>query len=137
MKQIPPLQIHQEHWDLMLADVSTRSPEEACGILAGTNWKSKIVFPVENILHSPTRFRMDPSRQLEIFLSLEELDLKMLGIYHSHPHGPAVPSPIDVAEAYYPRALSLIWSPKGDTWQCLGYKIQNHQVDEIHIMVIA
>ncbi len=41
MKQIPPLQIHQEHWDLMLADVSTRSPEEACGILAGTNFRRR------------------------------------------------------------------------------------------------
>jgi proteasome lid subunit RPN8/RPN11 len=53
---------------------------------------------------------MDPSEQLAAMVDLEEHGWKLLAIYHSHPHGPQVPSSADVAQAYYPEAAYLIVS---------------------------
>ncbi len=36
--------------------------------------------------------------------------LELVGIYHSHPHGPPGLSEIDVKEAYYPEVVHLVWS---------------------------
>ena len=137
MKRISSLKIHQAHLDQMQAEVLLQDPEEACGILGGKDCESAAVYPAENILHSPTRFRMDASRQLEIFLALEDADLDLMAIYHSHPAGPGYPSATDIAEAYYPEAASLIWSPEGSNWRCRAYLIEGNSVSEIPILVIA
>jgi proteasome lid subunit RPN8/RPN11 len=42
-----------------------------------------------------------------------EPPLEILGVYHSHPRGPAVPSSTDVAEAYYPEWLYVIVGLQG------------------------
>jgi proteasome lid subunit RPN8/RPN11 len=47
---------------------------------------------------------------------MEAQGLEMVGIYHSHPHGPDSPSPTDIAEAYYPDAVYLIWFRQDGEW---------------------
>ena len=68
------------------------------------------VYPIENSLHSPTAYRMNPQQQLKAMLELEANDWQLLAIYHSHPHGPETPSPTDIQQAYYPEALTMIVS---------------------------
>ena len=95
----------------------------ACGLLAGTALDGvgqvKIAIPVSNALHSPVRFRMAAEEQLAAFLHIEELGFELLAIYHSHPHGPASPSSTDLAEAFYPEALTLIWSGQTENGSAL------------------
>jgi proteasome lid subunit RPN8/RPN11 len=43
-------------------------------------------------------------------LEIERQGWELLGIYHSHPHTQAYPSPTDVALAFYPDALYFIVS---------------------------
>jgi proteasome lid subunit RPN8/RPN11 len=67
-------------------------------------------YPGRNVDASPTRFTMDPA---EVLLALREIDESSwwLGaIVHSHPAGPARPSPTDLREARYPDALTVIVS---------------------------
>ncbi|PWH15868.1 MAG: hypothetical protein DDG59_10730, partial [Anaerolineae bacterium] len=80
-------------------------PEEACGLLGGNNHTFRTWQPIENILHSPTRYRMNAEQQLKAFLHFEENQLDLLGIVHSHPNGPPLPSQTDLEEAYYPEAI--------------------------------
>lgn len=65
---------------------------------------------MENVEKSPVAFAMD-SRQIQKVL--QKMALKgesLVGIYHSHPTAPPVPSPEDIAYAYYPEAAYLIVS---------------------------
>ena len=66
------LRLRREHWEQMAADVLQRAPEEACGLVAGLEGRSLAVYPVENQLHSPVRFRMDPMQQWRAFQQIEQ-----------------------------------------------------------------
>lgn len=124
---------------LMQADVISCWPEEACGLLLGTvEGKSAAVMRtviMENMLHSTTRFRMDGAQQLAVFNQMEQDELELVGIYHSHPNGLAFPSPIDITEAYYSEVIHLIWSGKGSDWICQAYRIQEGQVLEATLRI--
>lgn len=88
-------------------------PEEACGLIGGKRGVGELVIPVENELHSPVRFRMAPLAQLKAMDQIEALGWDLLAIFHSHPQGPAGPSPTDVAEFFYPGTMVIIASPLG------------------------
>jgi proteasome lid subunit RPN8/RPN11 len=133
---IDGLWVDPEHWKQMLADVNSRPNEEACGLLGGCNARVLEVFPVTNALHSPERYRMDPSEQVHIFVELERRGWDLLAIYHSHPAGPPTPSPTDITEAAYPEAIHLIWSQQAGKWDCHGFIIRDGQVQKITIHLI-
>ena len=86
------------------------APEEVCGLLVGSGCRVSHVLPVQNEYHSPIRFRMEPREQLMNFLWYEKQNLELLAIYHSHPCGPAEPSPTDIYEFAYPETISMIIS---------------------------
>jgi proteasome lid subunit RPN8/RPN11 len=119
------LHLAPEHWMQMEADVSAKTPEEACGIIAGEGNHSRLVIPVTNILHDAFRFRMDPEEQLKAFLLVEENGWDILAIYHSHPHGINSPSVSDYNELTFPDLIYLIWYQDANTWKCRGYLMQS------------
>ena len=125
------------HWERMLKDVKEKEPEEACGLLAGCKdgdyAKTIFVIPTTNILHSPVRYRIDPLEQLKAFQRIDDSQLDLMAIYHSHPTGPVVPSGVDVEEAYYPEAVYLIWSRLNRNWICKGFLIQDGEIIETPI----
>jgi proteasome lid subunit RPN8/RPN11 len=133
---VEKLIIKKSHWIQMKRDVDKRAPEEACGLVAGRNYTSSVVFAMSNILRSPIRYRMDPEEQLMVFQEIEKRELNLLAIYHSHPNGPPHPSQIDLAEAYYPEAFYLIWYRIDKVWDCQGYKIINNSVQKIPIQIL-
>lgn len=127
------LRIPRNIWNQVLSEISIHIPEEACGLLAGKGELISHFFPIENILHSPTRYQMEPIQQLAAFKLIDTLGLELLAIYHSHPAGPEVPSATDIAEAYYPEAVYIIISRQEDNYVQRGYIIQNKQVSEISL----
>lgn len=94
----------------MLAQVTALYPEEACGLIGGRSGHAERLYPVENILHSPVAYEMEPLQQIRAMLAIEAEGMELLAIYHSHPDGPARPSSSDVAQAYYPEQAQLIVS---------------------------
>ena len=113
------------HWTTMYDHLRSVLPAEGCGLLAGVAERSTAVYPVDNLLNSPTRFRMDPQQQAQAFIDLEGLGWDVLAIYHSHPEGPPHPSATDVAEFFYPDSYVLIWSPGPHGWDCRAYTIHD------------
>jgi proteasome lid subunit RPN8/RPN11 len=119
----------------MCASAEACLPEEACGLLLGNGNLVSAALPITNMLHSPTRYRMEPSEQLQVFLRIDELKFELLGIYHTHPHGPTTPSETDIAEATYPDTLYIIMSLSRNNWMLRGFYIQKHEVYEIEITI--
>lgn len=130
------LEITAGQWEQMKQDVERRAPEEACGMVLGIAGRARQVIPVTNVLHSPLRFRMHPQEQLAAFERMEQEGLELSAIYHSHPQGPDTPSPTDIAEAFYPDALTLIWSRAAGDWICRGFWIRDGRVSEAPLSVI-
>ena len=91
----------------MIAQARADAPLETCGLLAGRDGRVTRVLPVPNILRSRVAYRMDGQEFLD---AMAACDFEPLAIYHSHPQGPPVPSPTDVAESYYPDSIYVIIS---------------------------
>ena len=68
-------------------------------------------------------------------LDLIPSGLELVAIYHSHPHGPEVPSHTDIKEAYYPDSIHLIWSASSGEWNCRGFLIHSDAVREVRLFI--
>jgi proteasome lid subunit RPN8/RPN11 len=118
----------------MLDHIRGRSGEEVCGLLAGLGNEVEQVIPIENMLHSPYRFRMEPRAQVRAILDIEDSGLSLVGIYHSHPAGPSGMSDQDVREAAYPEAAYLVWSTEEVGWRCRAFRLEGEGATEISIV---
>ena len=122
----------------MLAHLQTSSPQEGCGILAGTQGIATHLYAIDNKLHSRVAFEMDPRQQLQTMLDMEEQHLDWLAIYHSHPQGPETPSVTDIERAFYPDPVSVIVSlQKRDFPVARGFFIRQGTVQEVQIRIVS
>lgn len=128
------LTITRKQWDEMLKHVEQNAPLEACGLLAGKNDRVEHVILVRNQAESPVRFVMDPYEQLAAFEWIDSNGLDLVGIFHSHPAGPATASPTDIAEAAY-EAVSVIWSRPQGSWTARGFWLADGQAINIPLVL--
>jgi proteasome lid subunit RPN8/RPN11 len=126
--------LRKPHWHEMRAHVERQVPLEACGLLAGKNDRVEHVLLVRNQAQSPVRFLMDPHEQLRAFDWMESNGLALVGIFHSHPAGPAAASATDIAEAAY-EVVHLIWSRTRDDWQARGFWIEQGRAIEVSLKI--
>lgn len=85
-------------------------PNEACGLIAGTDGSAVRVFAMRNMDASAMSYRLDPMEQLEVFDRMDAEGLELFGIYHTHTHTEAYPSETDRRLAFYPEARYVIVS---------------------------
>lgn len=122
------LRVSRDQVAEMRRAVIAAAPQEACGLLLGTGDRALEVVAMENVLHSPTRFRLEPAAQVRALLGAEAKGWQLLAVFHSHPAGPAHPSASDLAEAAYPEALSLIWAPgSASEWECRAFELRGDE----------
>jgi proteasome lid subunit RPN8/RPN11 len=117
--------------DAIIVQARSEHPNEACGLLAGTNGTATKAFPMTNAERSPVIYRIDPKEQFRVFKEIEDEGLDLVAIYHSHTRSPAYPSATDVAQAYYPEAVYLIVSlADQDAPDLRGFRISDGKVAE-------
>ena len=95
----------------IVAHARAAAPDECCGLLVGTGRRVDLAVPMRNAESRPrTGFRLDPSEHIAVRRVLRRLtpELQIVGVYHSHPAGPARPSARDLAESHYPEWLFAI-----------------------------
>lgn len=130
------IEIAQHHYQAVIAHLTAAYPLEGCGLLAGKDGVVTAVYPIANILHSPTAYEMEPLQQIETILQIERNNEDLLAIYHSHPNGPSMPSVTDVTAAYYPESVYLIVSLRDlDAPQIRGFHIIDGTVSELNVRI--
>ena len=129
-----PLTISKKHWQEMREHIHKHAPLEACGLLAGKHDRVHNVIVVRNQAQSPVRFVMDAYEQLQAFEWIESNGLDLVGIFHSHPAGPATASATDIAEAAY-QVVHLIWSRTQGDWQARGFWIEDGRATEVILKI--
>ena len=87
-------------------------PNEACGILSGSQGRVEKVYEMTNTDKSPQTFFMDAREQLKVMKEIRNQGQEMIGIYHSHVASEACPSSHDVELALYPEVSYVIISIK-------------------------
>lgn len=128
------LRIPKEFADAIITQARSEHPNEACGLLAGSNGEATKLFRMTNAERSPVIYRMEPTEQLRVFNQIEEDGLDLVGIYHSHTRSAAYPSATDVAQAYYSEAVYLIVSLQDENQPDLrGFRINEGKVTEIDL----
>jgi [CysO sulfur-carrier protein]-S-L-cysteine hydrolase len=91
-----PLTIGRRHLEEMIQHCLEGRPLEACGLLGSANGRVVKVFKMTNAAASPLRYSLDPKEQLAVYRTLDERGWELAGVFHSHTHTDAYPSPTDV-----------------------------------------
>lgn len=119
----------------MIAHVDLLAPLEACGLLAGRNSTVESVLEVTNQAQSPVRYVMDPIEQLHAFEWIDDNELELLGIFHSHPAGPETVSPTDIAESAYDVVYVILARVNG-VWGARGFWIEDGGYSEVTLQIL-
>jgi proteasome lid subunit RPN8/RPN11 len=112
-------------------------PNEACGLLVGLSAADRFI-PIKNIAPKPHHYEMDPAELIAALRSLRDTGERLIGIFHSHPHGPAEPSARDIELSCYPEAAHLIVSmAEPERPQSAAFRIADGQVFPVELHVIV
>ncbi len=120
-------------------------PEECCGLLLGKAVdKQKLVtevVPTENAWHAAAleweddtsnhgksdRYAIAPPEMLKIQKAARDRSLDIIGIYHSHPNHPAIPSECDRIYAWQQYSYIIVSVVNGECDD-----VQNWSLDDRH-----
>jgi proteasome lid subunit RPN8/RPN11 len=109
------LRIASDLLETMLQAARDAAPEECCGLLVGTLEPAPRVLrlvPAANTHAEPRRFfEIDPKVHFDTLRALRQSGEALLGHYHSHPAGPARPSPRDLAAVTDDQLAWLVIDP--------------------------
>ena len=98
-------------------------PNEACGLLAGDADGLRMVYCLTNAEGSSTRYTIEPDEHFGALRHAERSGWQLMGAFHSHVHGPAVPSPADLAEAAEPDWVWIVAGPVDGAIELRAYRI--------------
>ena len=106
------LKIAREHVEAMIAHAREDHPDEACGVIVGSEGSDVATRLVRmiNADRSPTFYRFDPQEQFELYKTMDAAGEEIVVVYHSHTSTEAYPSRTDIALASEPQAHYVLVS---------------------------
>jgi len=112
-------------------------PDEACGLLGGRP-ESGVVercYPTRNAARSARVYTVEPRDHLHADLDAERSGLEIIGVFHSHTHSDAYPSPTDVAQAPDPSWHYVLVSLRDSHPVVRSFRIAEGEVEEESVVV--
>ena len=117
----------------MVAHARRDAPRECCGLLVGRGRTVISALPAANLERSAVRFLLDPRTHIDARRVLRRLEppLEILGCYHSHPAGPAIPSASDLKDAAYPDWCYVIVGVRAGRAEIAAYRIRRGRASAV------
>jgi proteasome lid subunit RPN8/RPN11 len=122
--------------DAVIATCIRALPNEGCGLLLGSaDGAVHEVVASTNTADSAKIYEIDPRVMLQASRRADELGIEIIGVFHSHTHSDAYPSPTDVAQAPDPAWHYVLVSFRFVPSAVRSFQITNGLVTEesIHI----
>jgi proteasome lid subunit RPN8/RPN11 len=95
------IRVARAAYDAMVEHAQEDRPFEACGVMAGSRGLITQIHRTRNVADLfGVRYEMDPKEFLRVNNAIDDADLDMIGVYHSHPFTRAYPSTTDMAQAW-------------------------------------
>lgn len=118
--------------EAMLVHADNCHPEESCGLLASDgSGRLRMAYPLTNELRSSTNYTIAPKEHFRALRHAEANGWQITGVFHSHPHTRAYPSPTDVRLAPDPAWLYVVVGMEArDTPIVRGFRIMDGQIQE-------
>ncbi len=121
----------------MIAACLDAWPIEACGLIAGAppppegdDATVEVHYPTENASRSSRVYSVAPRDLLRADRQAEEAGMVLVGVWHSHTHTDAWPSPTDVAQAPDPAWHYVLVSLRDSTPVVRSYRIRDDRIEE-------
>lgn len=130
------IKIPKQIIDGIIAQSKAELPNEACGLLTGSEDTVHKQYALTNVDHSPEHFSFDPREQFQVLKSARAEGQKIIANYHSHPESPARPSEEDKRLAFDPSITYLILSLASETPIIKAFVIQDGDMVSTEIEVI-
>jgi len=122
--------------DAMIATSIRALPDEGCGLLIGHDDGTVVdVVVSENVLHSAKVYEIDPKVMLRTYRRCDDEGLSVLGVFHSHTHSEAYPSPTDIRQAPDPSWHYVLVSLRDVPSVVRSYRIVDGVVTEEDIVL--
>jgi proteasome lid subunit RPN8/RPN11 len=131
------LRISRSDWQAIIdhAQAEAAKPAEACGLLAGEpdDIDVKAVYPCRNAAPEERQnviYELHPLDHLKADRDAQSKGLEIIGVYHSHTHTEALPSPTDIAQAPDPAWHYILVSLRLPTPVVRSFNIVDGEVAE-------
>jgi proteasome lid subunit RPN8/RPN11 len=89
-----------------------------------------MVVPSTNIAHSAKVYEIDPKVLLRASRDADDAGLEIIGVFHSHTHSEAYPSPTDIRQAPDPSWHYVLVSLRDLPTVVRSYQIMEGEVNE-------
>lgn len=112
-------------------------PEEGCGVLGGTPdpAEATVLYPIDNVEASARLYQLDGLQFLRADRDAEARGLQVIGVFHSHTHTEAYPSPTDVDRAPDPGWHYVLVSLKDADPAVRSFRIVDGAIEEEDVVV--
>jgi proteasome lid subunit RPN8/RPN11 len=129
------MRITRSDYEAMIAHAREEAPNECCGMIASRNGEAVKVYRATNAAASPLRYEIDGAEQYRIQMEIDDADLDLGAIYHSHTRSQPYPSQTDINLAFYPEALYVIVGLAGEEPEVRAFTIRDGRVAEAELVV--
>jgi proteasome lid subunit RPN8/RPN11 len=142
------MRISADILDELTAHALEDPKNEVCGVLAvdtegagaeagGRVTRAVDVYRAVNVHASPLKFEIDPSELLTLYNAIDERDLELGAIYHSHVRSKPYPSQTDIGfAANWPGVEWIIVGlADGEAPEVRSYLIEEGRVQEVALEV--
>jgi proteasome lid subunit RPN8/RPN11 len=135
----PTLRLTESQYRTIVGHCYDGLPEEACGVLVGpmrsgepTGLVSE-ARPCRNADASARTYTVDPRDLLAAMRAAEARGHEIVGVWHSHTHTDAYPSPTDVRQAVDPAWLYVIVSLRDGAPVLRAFRIRGDEIAEVPV----
>lgn len=142
------LKLNPEHLQIIRTHAASTYPEECCGIILGylANESKTVVevIPTENAWSGETvldnkrrRYAIAPEIMLKVQKEARDRSLNIIGIYHSHPDNPAIPSESDRVQAWQEYSYIIVSVPNGKAGELKSWHLDGDRQFQEEAIEIA
>lgn len=125
------LTLTPSHRDAIVATCIRALPNEGCGLLLGTSDGVVVdVVASPNVADSAKIYEIDSRVMLQTYRRADDEGLSVLGVFHSHTHSEAYPSPTDVLQAPDPQWHYVLVSLRDVPTIIRSFRVENALVSE-------
>ena len=124
-------------WERVVAHCINGLPLEACGLLAGREGQVLEVYPTANAARSARIYTVEPRDLLRADREAEAAGHSLIGVWHSHTHTAAYPSPTDIEQAPDPDWHYILVSLSDTDPVLRSYRIVAGQAQEERVVTPA
>ena len=136
----PALRLTETQYRTIVGHCYDGLPDEACGLLLGPlpsgepTGRITEARPTANADASARTYTVDPKDMLRAMRAAEQRGDEIVGVWHSHTHTDAYPSPTDVRQAIDPAWFYVIVSLRDQVPVLRSYRIRGGEIAETAVV---